>query len=167
MLSLLCLCPSVCVHSVPLVWMGGMMYCIRLVCEKLRIFRTDNISLETSFYWWYSQVQDRNGGWGEMYKNVVPCPSDVLASSLNNHGKQLQCDLSTSQGCLQGEKWMQLTSNLVQGGGEEIYHQGGDFPQIYGFKSYVFYKSFLPCAWITSTIRPRCLKIFDVRTSLQ
>ena len=31
--------------------MGGMTYYIRLIREKLRKFRTDNISLETSFYW--------------------------------------------------------------------------------------------------------------------
>ena len=38
--------------------------CIRLVPEKLRIFRTDNILLETSFYWLSnaSQVQDRSEG---------------------------------------------------------------------------------------------------------
>jgi len=35
-----CLCVCVCtrVHSVPLVWVGGMTFCIRLVREKLRIF---------------------------------------------------------------------------------------------------------------------------------
>jgi len=45
MFSLLC----VCAHSVPLVWMDWMLRNIFDSCVKN--FRTDNISLETSFYW--------------------------------------------------------------------------------------------------------------------
>jgi len=52
----LCVCLCICVHSVPLVWMGGMTYCTpRNVCDSCAkswlYFRTDKILLETSFYW--------------------------------------------------------------------------------------------------------------------
>jgi len=71
-----CLC--VCAHWVPLVWMGGMTLfgekCIRLVYEKLTLFPygqdiVGNVVLLA--FWWYSQVQDRSGGFGEMYENVT------------------------------------------------------------------------------------------------
>jgi len=62
------------VHSVSLVWMGGMTYCIRLVREKLRIFPHGQIigNVVLLAFWRYRQVQDRSGGWGETYKNVTP-----------------------------------------------------------------------------------------------
>jgi len=76
-----CVCVCLCTLSP----MGRMTYCIRLLCEKSRIFPygqyiVGNIVLLA--FWWYRQVQDRSGGWGEMYKNVISCPSDVLASLL-------------------------------------------------------------------------------------
>jgi len=48
--------------------------CIPLVCEKLTIFpygqnTAGNVDLLA--FWWYSQVQDRCGVLGEMYKNVT------------------------------------------------------------------------------------------------
>jgi len=51
--------------------------CIWLVHEKLRIFPNRQYIVENFIllaFWWYSQVQDRSGGWGEMYKNVTPFP---------------------------------------------------------------------------------------------
>jgi len=66
-------CVSVCAHSVPLVQMGGMTYCIRLMHEKLRIFPYGQYivgNVVILAFWRYSQVQDQSGGGGEMYKNV-------------------------------------------------------------------------------------------------
>ena len=69
---------------VPLVLIGGMTY-----CSPTRVWKVDNISVWTIYSWnlwrivrggewsgpnWLSddsQVQDRSGGWGEMYKNVT------------------------------------------------------------------------------------------------
>ena len=54
----LCVCLSVCAHSVPLVWMGGLTYCsprnvglFDSCVKSWYYFRTDKILLETSFYW--------------------------------------------------------------------------------------------------------------------
>jgi len=60
----------------PLVWMSRMTYCSPInvfdSCVKSwQYFHTDKIFLDSLFYWPYSQVQDRSGGWGEMYKNVT------------------------------------------------------------------------------------------------
>jgi len=48
--------------------------CTRLVCEKLTVFPYGHYIVE--FYvrlafWWYSQVQDRSGGWTQMYTIVT------------------------------------------------------------------------------------------------
>jgi len=48
--------------------------CIRLVCEKLTIFTYEQDIVGNDVllaFWRYSLVQDRNGGLGEMYKNVT------------------------------------------------------------------------------------------------
>jgi len=52
-------------------------------------------------------------------------------------------------------------------GGGEIHPQGKgeDFPQIYGFESYVFYKYFFPYARFTSTISPGVTKHRTARTA--
>jgi len=48
--------------------------CIRLLCEKLSLFPYGQDIVGNIFllaFWWYSQVQDRSGSFGEMYKNVT------------------------------------------------------------------------------------------------
>jgi len=67
-----------------------------------------------------------------------------------------------------GGKLVQLASSLVQGK-EEIHPQGGDFPQIYMGLTHTYFisHSFLAHGSRVHVIRPRCPKIFDVRTSLQ
>jgi len=69
----------VCAHLARLVWMVRMTYCVWLVREKLRIFPygqyiVGNVVLLP--FWRCSQVEDQNGGRGEMYKNITPFPMD-------------------------------------------------------------------------------------------
>jgi len=57
--------------------------CIRLVCEKLTLFPygqdiVGNVVLLA--FWSYGQIQDRSGGFGEMYKNVA-----VIAHKMDAH----------------------------------------------------------------------------------
>ena len=73
-------CLSVCLWTLSTIGLNGRNYvlfaekCIRFVCEKLTLFPygrdiVGNVVLLA--FWWYSQVQDRSGGFGEMYKNVT------------------------------------------------------------------------------------------------
>jgi len=57
-----------------------------------------------------------------------------------------------------------VDATYIQFGSGEKSNLRGErrFPSDIWFESYVFYKSFLPCMWIASTIRPRCPIIFDV-----
>ena len=73
---------SVCAHSVPLVWLGGMLRNVFDSCVKSwEYFRTDNISLETSFYWLSDDIV-RFKIEVELRSNVEKCNtiSDDLAS---------------------------------------------------------------------------------------
>jgi len=68
------ICVYVCVHSVPLVWMGGMTYCslrnvFDLCVKSWHYFHTDKIVLETSFYWLSGDIRSK---WGFM-RNVQKC----------------------------------------------------------------------------------------------
>jgi len=69
MFSLLCacVCVYVCAHLVPLVWMGRMMYCIRLVREKLRIFPYGQYIIGN---WWLKSGS--RSKWG-LRRNVQKC----------------------------------------------------------------------------------------------
>jgi len=75
--------------------------CIRIVCEKLTLFPygqdiVGNIILLA--FWWYSQVQDRSGGFGEMYKYVtlISCKMDLPQHAMQrwHHGIGQQMDHS-------------------------------------------------------------------------
>jgi len=73
-----CLCVCVSAHSVHWFewaeWRIVCQKCIRFVREKLRIFPYGQhiVGIHVSLaFWRYSHVQDRSGGWGEMYKNVL------------------------------------------------------------------------------------------------
>jgi len=78
-----CVCLSVCLSVCPcalspigLNWRNGVSFgekCIRLVCEKLTLFPYGQDTVGNAVllaFWWYSQFQDRSGGFGVMYKNV-------------------------------------------------------------------------------------------------